>query len=89
MAINVVIIMIMLCFALNAFVLVINKPIHINKKKWVNSDVKFKIKSKRRSFNIYYGCQTKDNWLNYTLERNKATQLVDETRMNFCKKNVC
>ena len=24
------------CFALNAFVPVTNKPIHINKKKWVN-----------------------------------------------------
>ena len=26
---------------------------------------------------------TKENWLNYTIERNKATQLVDETRMSF------
>ena len=41
------------CFALNAFVPVTNKPIHTNKNKWVNSDVKFRSKSKRRSFNKY------------------------------------
>ena len=39
------------CFALNAYVPVTNTLIHINKKKWDNSDVKFQIKSKRRSFN--------------------------------------
>ena len=33
------------CFALNAFIPLTNKPIHINKKKWVNSEVKFQIKS--------------------------------------------
>ena len=76
------------CFALNAFVPVTNKPIHINKKKCVNSDVKFQIKSKRRSLNKYYRRQTKKNWLNYTLERNKATILVDETRMSFERK-IC
>ena len=58
------------CFALNAFIPVTNKSIHINKKKWVNSEVKFQIKSKRRSFNKYYRRQTKENWLKYTLERN-------------------
>ena len=39
------------CFALNTCVPVTNKPMHINKKKYVNSDVKFQIKSKQRSFN--------------------------------------
>ena len=76
------------CFALNAFIPVTNKSIHINKKKWVNSEVKFQIKSKRRSFNKYYRHQTKENWLKYTLERNKATKLVNETRMNFERK-IC
>ena len=76
------------CFALNVFIPVANKPIHINKKKWVNSDVKFQIKSKRRSFNKYYHRQTKENWLNCTLERNRATRLVDETRMSFERK-IC
>ena len=76
------------CFALNAFIPVTNKSIHINKKKWVNSEVKFQIKSKRRSFNKYYRRQTKENWLKYTLERNKATKLVNETRMNFERK-IC
>ena len=60
----------------------------INKKKWVNSDVKFQIKSKRRSFNKYYRRQIKENWLNYTLERNKATKLADETRISFERK-IC
>ena len=71
------------CFALNAFITVSNKPVHITKKKWVNSEVKFQIKRKRRSFNKYYQRQTNENWLKYTLERNKATKLVDETRMSF------
>ena len=39
------------CFALNTFVPVSNKPFHISKNKWINSNVKFQIKSKRRSFN--------------------------------------
>ena len=63
-------------------------PIHINKKKWVNSDVTFQTKSKPRSLNKYDRRQTKENWLNYTLERNKATNLVDETRMSFEEKSV-
>ena len=50
--------------------------------------MKFQIKSKRRSFNKYYRHQTKENWLKYTLERNKATKLVDETRMSFERK-IC
>ena len=76
------------CFALNTFVPVSNKPFHISKNKWINSNVKFQIKSKRRSFNKYFRRPTKENWLNYTLERNKATQLVDETRRSFERK-IC
>ena len=56
--------------------------------KWINSNVKFQIKSKRRSFNKYFRRPTKENWLNYTLDRNKATQLVDETRRSFERK-IC
>ena len=52
-----------------------------------NSDVKFQIKSKPRSFNKYYQCPTKENWLNYTIERNKATNLFDETRLSFGRKS--
>ena len=48
--------------------------------------MKIQIKSKRRSFNKYYRRPTKENWLNYTIERNKATQLVDKTRMSFERK---
>ena len=76
------------CFALNTFVPVSNKPFHISKNKWINSNVKFQIKSKRRSFNKYFRRPTKENWLNYILERNKATQLVDETRRSFERK-IC
>ena len=76
------------CFALNTFVPVSNKPFHISKNKWINSNVKFQIKSKRRSFNKYFCRPTKENWLNYTIERNKATQLVDETRRSFERK-IC
>ena len=50
--------------------------------------MKFQIKSKQRGFNKYYRRQTKENWLNYTLERNKATKVVDETRMSFERK-IC
>ena len=57
------------CFALNTFVPVSSKPFHTSKNKWINSNVKFQIKSKRRSFNKYYRCSTKENWLNYTIER--------------------
>ena len=48
--------------------------------------MKFQIKSKQRSCNKYYQRQTKENWLNYTFKRNKATKLVDETRMSSERK---
>ena len=46
------------------------------------------IGNSKLSFNKYYRRQTKENWLNYTLERNKATKLGDETRMSFERK-IC
>ena len=77
------------CFALNTFVPVSSNPFHISKNKWIHSNVKFQIKRKRRSFNKYFFRRpTKENWLNYSIERNKATQLVDETRMSF-ERNIC
>ena len=75
------------CSALDRCIPVSSKPFNIGKNKWINSNVKLQIKSKRRSFNKFYRRPNKENWLNYTIERNKATLLVDETRMHFGKKN--